>query len=954
MAALIFVHVATAQSPLPSLNFIYFGKAEGLRHLQVLHITQDRNSNLWLSTATPFVYRFDGKAFTGTRISLPGYQGSISTLKVLADSKNRLWILTNVGLILYNAGTTVLMAKPDEAVVGSTAGFTLDWNDQPWLIDVTGKVFQYRDSALVHAEAISQALKGKAVGYYRDQHERLCFYSSQGTVVAADSLGNVSQESISPEPGSFVHHVLTDGDDLLVTTSKGLWKFSRASATFSLLTAAIPANVKQTSIDREGRLWMLASNHLYTMDDSHGFRAVVPESNLVNNAVNSLFIDSHGEPWLSVDVTGIVKYQRQPWQKVRETDGYDVTAIVERGSDGRVFYGTYNRGVLGFGEPRLNTMAVTALYARSNGNLLAATLHGSLFELSAGGARQIIGLARSKQSLLGIVEHNGSIFCGGDFNVFAVRASGAIDRLNHGGYSPTVVNDIVYYTDTKSGVNKLLNGEELVPGPSALDDLMIYKIKKQSWGEYLAWGEFSKMIFLDSTFSRTRSVDLAPWLSNILSAEFIGRNQAIVASNDGLFRITFSGDSVESVKTYGKVDGYNNDEFYAGASLVTRDGCILMGSVEGAYRYCPQDEQTVGAPPVAFLTDVRHDASSPVQLDDGYFPVPRSLALAHDENRVTFSFDACSLSNPYDVSFQYMLSAVDQTWTPPGLTQNVTYSNLRPGKYVFSVRAINGTQVTGNVASFAFTVEPAIWQTAWFYLLLIGVAIFLMLLVIRLASAYKLHEHKLQEEARRVESVRLRKQMSMDFHDEMGNKLAGMLAQSSLLRERNKGTAMAATFEYFEKTAQSIYQGTRDFIWTIDVKSANLMAVIAYLRDFGVNQFEKNQVAFHVETDILDVRYDLQLAEGVNRNIILIFKEAMTNALRHAQCHNVYFNVAREGDRVVLGFRDDGVGHEATAQPGHGMSNMFNRAEKIGAVLRISSAPGKGTLIQLEIKKSEI
>lgn len=204
---------------------------------------------------------------------------------------------------------------------------------------------------------------------------------------------------------------------------------------------------------------------------------------------------------------------------------------------------------------------------------------------------------------------------------------------------------------------------------------------------------------------------------------------------------------------------------------------------------------------------------------------------------------------------------------------------------------------------------------------------------------------------RAAESARLRKQMSMDFHDEMGNKLAGMLTQASLLKEKNAGTDSAAVFEYFEKTAYAIYQGTRDFIWTIDVKSNQLKEVISYLHDFGSNLFERNDIAFHVESSILDSKYNWRYMDGINRNIVLIFKEAMTNALKHSGSRNVYFNVELAGEDIIISFKDDGRGITNTGKPGSGLVNMENRAKKIHAQFLITSEDKKGTRVQLTLKK---
>jgi len=201
---------------------------------------------------------------------------------------------------------------------------------------------------------------------------------------------------------------------------------------------------------------------------------------------------------------------------------------------------------------------------------------------------------------------------------------------------------------------------------------------------------------------------------------------------------------------------------------------------------------------------------------------------------------------------------------------------------------------------------------------------------------------------RALEAIRIRKQMSMDFHDEMGNKLAGMLAQASLLKLKHKDTELSKTFDFFERNAYAIYHGTKDFIWTIDVKSNNWKEVISYLRDFGFGFFERNQINFHVQNYSLDERFDHQLPDGVNRQVILIFKEAMTNSLKHSACKNVYFSTNMEGDTFKISFADDGAWNIENTR-GNGITNMNKRAEKINARLVIERQ--QGTKVTLFVKK---
>ena len=86
--------------------------------------------------------------------------------------------------------------------------------------------------------------------------------------------------------------------------------------------------------------------------------------------------------------------------------------------------------------------------------------------------------------------------------------------------------------------------------------------------------------------------------------------------------------------------------------------------------------------------------------------------------------------------------------------------------------------------------------------------------------------------------------------------------------------------------------------------------------------------------------------------LLLIAREAITNALRHSGAKTIAVTLRPENDRmVVFEVRDDGSGlsSDSGTGGGHGLSNMTRRAEELGGSLDIESRPGVGTRIRVEI-----
>jgi signal transduction histidine kinase len=150
-----------------------------------------------------------------------------------------------------------------------------------------------------------------------------------------------------------------------------------------------------------------------------------------------------------------------------------------------------------------------------------------------------------------------------------------------------------------------------------------------------------------------------------------------------------------------------------------------------------------------------------------------------------------------------------------------------------------------------------------------------------------------------------------------------------------------------EDSAKYLYNGTRDFIWSIDPGNDELSKLFLHIRDFGEKLFEEKDIKFRAFNEIRD---PVKLQYGFSREANLIFKEVMTNAFKYSNARNVAFTLKRIGvSQFEFCFEDDGVGFTTprSQSSGGGLKNIHERAIKINGVLRITSIPESGTTITL-------
>jgi signal transduction histidine kinase len=96
----------------------------------------------------------------------------------------------------------------------------------------------------------------------------------------------------------------------------------------------------------------------------------------------------------------------------------------------------------------------------------------------------------------------------------------------------------------------------------------------------------------------------------------------------------------------------------------------------------------------------------------------------------------------------------------------------------------------------------------------------------------------------------------------------------------------------------------------------------------------------------------VQLPDRVEQELFLLITEALNNSLKHAGASQVLVSIAPENEHIVMVVWNNGSSFDpAVAQAGMGLENMRQRATVLGGQLSITSQPGSGTSIRVEIPR---
>jgi signal transduction histidine kinase len=98
----------------------------------------------------------------------------------------------------------------------------------------------------------------------------------------------------------------------------------------------------------------------------------------------------------------------------------------------------------------------------------------------------------------------------------------------------------------------------------------------------------------------------------------------------------------------------------------------------------------------------------------------------------------------------------------------------------------------------------------------------------------------------------------------------------------------------------------------------------------------------------LDLAVDQRLPESAEVAAYYVVAEALTNAAKHARASQLTVRAEAGGANLHLSIRDDGIGG-ADSSKGSGLTGLIDRVEAIGGKMAVSSQPGCGTSLLVEI-----
>jgi signal transduction histidine kinase len=232
--------------------------------------------------------------------------------------------------------------------------------------------------------------------------------------------------------------------------------------------------------------------------------------------------------------------------------------------------------------------------------------------------------------------------------------------------------------------------------------------------------------------------------------------------------------------------------------------------------------------------------------------------------------------------------------------------------------------------------------------------------MIAIQNARLYHDLELEKERMMAIQEEARAKLARDLHDGPTQSVAALAMRVNFARrmmDRDREAAMDELVK-IEDLARKTTGEIRHMLFTLRPLVLESEGLTPALEAMAIKMQEtfSQQVLISVDEKVLD-----RIEMSKQSVIFFIAEEAVNNARKHAEAEHVWVSLKPvEADIVLLEIKDDGLGFDPEAikqayekRNSLGMVNMRERADLVNGALRVRSAIGKGTRVQVLIPLSE-
>jgi signal transduction histidine kinase len=212
----------------------------------------------------------------------------------------------------------------------------------------------------------------------------------------------------------------------------------------------------------------------------------------------------------------------------------------------------------------------------------------------------------------------------------------------------------------------------------------------------------------------------------------------------------------------------------------------------------------------------------------------------------------------------------------------------------------------------------------------------------------KLHSQK--------EMLNERLRISRELHDDIGSTLGSISIYSEVIKNRSKKNENAdEAIAKMGNASRELIDKMSDIVWSTNPNNESFEQLQNRMQAFAAMILTPRNIQYNFNAN--EAVKNIQLIAEERKNTYLIYKEAIHNVIKYAECSQVEIKIFLNAGEFVMIVKDNGKGFDINnvqqtreSLGGNGIKNMQARAESINANFSIHSKENAGTTIMLKLK----
>ena len=510
-------------------------------------------------------------------------------------------------------------------------------------------------------------------------------------------------------------------------------------------------------------------------------------------------------------------------------------------------------------------------------------------------------------------------------------------------------------------------------GPAGFDGAYISALHADD-AQRLWAGTSDRGLFMiqdpESPAARVRHIDSAGGLPSNQITDMVPDDAGglWVATDKGLARVDMQ--SLQ-VRVLSAADGVGIQDYWAFAAAKSASGEIYFGGDGGLTVIRPQRLPPQPVPRSPVVTALQVDGKDMPVAAVAARDRPGTLVLPLGYREAAIEFSALELGHGARLRYGHRLETMHADWIETDATRRyVVLPRLTPGEHRLQVRAGEPGGLWSPPLELVVRVQPFWYERSWARALFAMAAVAAVTALVQLrtrwlrrrqrvlelavaerTAALDASQHALRElgEHNALALEEERKHVSRELHDEMGQQLAALRMEVSVLGMRTRASQppQPEQFDMLLGRVDHLVRSVRGLVTQLrpPALDGGPAAALEWLAD----EFRRSTgVACELEID----RAVSELPPRQATMVFRIAQESLTNVRRHANASRVTLRLQCDPSEVVLSVQDNGVGFDtAERRHGHGLLGMQERARLLRGELTVASVPGSGTTVVLRIRR---